>query len=100
MWAAHRITGLIILGFLIIHLYTLGSIIREEIVFDEIMRTMQRPIIKVGELIFLWVLLFHSLNGLRLIMINLFPGINHRAFAYCISIISLILVSISIPVIL
>lgn len=99
-WAAQRITGLILLGFLIIHLYTLSSIWGGETVYNHAMKSMERPLIKIGEVGLLWVMLFHSLNGFRLILINLFPGINHKRLAYSIPIISLLLVFISFPLIL
>jgi len=99
-WVAQRLTGLIILGFLIIHMYTLSSVTGGETAFDQTMKTMQTPLFKIAELILLWVVLFHGLNGLRLILLNLFPGINHKRLAYSFSLISLVLVIISIPIIL
>ena len=97
VWAAHRITGLLLLAFLIFHLFTLSSILRGGVAYDQILSFMESPIIKIGEIMLLWVVLFHSLNGFRLILFNLFPTINHKRFAYAISIVSLILVSLSIP---
>jgi len=99
-WAAQRITGFIILGFLIVHLYTLSSITGRKAAFEQVMKSMQGPIIKIGELILLWILFLHSLNGFRLLLVNLMPGINHKKLAYSVAIISLILVFISIPTIL
>jgi len=100
VWASQRVTGLIILGFLIIHIYTLSSILDGETAFDQTMRTLERPIYKLAELILLWALLFHALNGFRLILVNLLPGMNHKKLAYVFSLISLILVLISIPIFL
>ena len=100
VWAVHRITGLLLLVFLTFHLFTLSSIFKGEVAYDRILSFMESPVVKVGEIMILWVVLFHSLNGLRLILFNLFPTINHKRFAYSISIISLILVSLSIPFII
>ena len=100
VWAAHRITGLLLLAFLIFHLFTLSSILRGEVTYNRILSFMESPVLKVGEIMLLWVVLFHSLNGFRLILFNLFPTINHKRFAYSISIMSLILVSLSIPFII
>ena len=97
VWAAHRITGLLLLAFLIFHLFTLSSILRGEVAYDRILSFMESPIVKIGEIMLLWVVLFHSLNGFRLILFNLFPTINHKRFAYAISIVSLMLVSLGIP---
>ncbi len=100
VWAAHRITGLLLLAFLIFHLFTLSSILRGEVAYNRILSFMESPVMKVGEIMLLWVVLFHSLNGFRLILFNLFPTINHKRFAYSILIMSLILVSLSIPFII
>ena len=100
VWAAHRITGLLLLAFLIFHLFTLSSILRGDVAYNGILSFMESPVMKFGEIMLLWVVLFHSLNGFRLILFNLFPTINHKRFAYSISIISLILVSLSIPIII
>ena len=100
VWAAHRITGLLLLALLIFHLFTLSSILRGEVTYNRILSFMESPVLKVGEIMLLWVVLFHSLNGFRLILFNLFPTINHKRFAYSISIMSLILVSLSIPFII
>ena len=100
VWAAHRITGLLLLAFLIFHLFTLSSILRGDVAYNRILSFMESPVMKFGEIVLLWVVLFHSLNGFRLILFNLFPTINHKRFAYSISIISLILVSLSIPIII
>ena len=100
VWAVHRITGLLLLAFLIVHLFTLSSILRGAVAYDQILSFMESPVVKVGEIMLLWVVLFHSLNGFRLILFNLFPTINHKRFAYAISIISLIFISISVPFII
>jgi len=99
IWAAQRVTGIVIVAFLIVHLYTLGAIGGGEAAFDRIMQKMDSPLVKVGELILLWVLLFHALNGIRLILLNLVPTINHRRIAYWVPVISLILVLVCIPAI-
>jgi succinate dehydrogenase / fumarate reductase cytochrome b subunit len=98
MWAAQRITGVIIFGFLMYHLYTLSTIFESKAAFDQVMKRFQRPLIKFGELLLVWIILVHALNGLRLILLNLFPGLNHKQLAYYASGASLILFLCSIPV--
>ena len=97
-WAAQRITGVVILGFLIYHLYTLSAVFSGKAAYDEIMKRFQQPLIKFGELLLVWIILVHALNGIRLILLNLFPGLNHKRLAYFASGASLILILCSIPV--
>lgn len=99
-WVAQRITGLILLGFLFIHLYTLSSVLGGEATYNQAMKALERPLIKMGELFLVWVVLFHSLNGFRLILYNLFPALNHKGLAYSLSLISVLLCFFSIPLIL
>lgn len=82
MWLTHRVTGVLILLFLLAHLVDFTNL-----AFN--------PHMTVGELstlflgipnivlngIFLAVVLFHGLNGMRVIAIDLFPSLSkhHRA---------------------
>ena len=95
-WAAQRVSGFVILVFLIMHLYTLSSVRSGEEFFDKTMASMQSPLIKMGEVLLLWVLFIHALNGIRLILINISPAINHKSLAYWFLAISVILTITSI----
>lgn len=98
-WVLHRITGVALVAFLLAHLYTLSSVRGGEDVFDRTMQVLQGPLPKTGELLLLWVILFHGLNGLRLILINVIPRINHKITAYAVFALSVAAALISIPVI-
>ena len=98
-WAAQRVSGFVILVFLIMHLYTLSSVRSGEGFFDKTMASMQSPLIKMGEVLLLWVLFIHALNGIRLILINLLPAINHKALAYWCSLISVVMAVIAVFVV-
>ena len=100
VWAAHRVSGLLLLAFLILHLLTLSSVFQGEIAYDRIMRSMDRPLVKTGEIFLLWVALFHGLNGLRLILFNLMPAVQHRGLAYGVTIASFVLAVALIPFVL
>jgi len=96
-WAAQRITGLILLVFLFLHLYTLSSVLGGEGIYNQTMRALERPLVKAGELLLIWVTLYHVLNGFRLIFYNFFPALNHKALAYAVSFVSVLLCLLSIP---
>ena len=98
-WVLHRLTGLALVAFLLMHLYTLGSVQGGEAAFDQAMKALQRPLPKTGELLLLWAILFHGLNGLRLILINVLPRMNHKIMAYVVIAVSVAVVFISIPAI-
>ena len=98
-WVLHRLTGLALVAFLLVHLYTLSSVQGGEAAFDRAMKALERPLPKIGELLLLLAILFHGLNGLRLILINILPRVNHKIMAYAVIAVSVAAVLISIPVI-
>jgi succinate dehydrogenase cytochrome b556 subunit len=97
MWAAHRITGLILMVFFALHLFTLSAIFSGPLAYDQVFRSMEKPWIKIGEILLLWVVMFHSLNGCRLILFNLVPTLNHKRLAYSVPILSTFLALIGAP---
>jgi succinate dehydrogenase / fumarate reductase cytochrome b subunit len=97
-WAVQRVSGVVILIFLLMHLYTLSHVRGGQQFFDEVMVSMQNPLVRIGEILLLWVVFFHTLNGIRLILVTLVPTINHKSFAYWFVAISMILVAISVVV--
>ena len=96
-WAAQRITGLVLLGFLFLHLYTLSAALSGEDIYNQTMRALEPPLVKAGELLLIWVAAYHLLNGFRLVIYNLFPGLNHKVLAYVVLFVSALLCFSSIP---
>jgi len=97
VWVAQRISGIVIFFFLLFHLYTLSAIFSGKEAFDQTMLALNTPLIKAGELLLLWVVLLHGLNGLRLIWITFFPEKGHTALAYAVSLTSVLLTLLAIP---
>ena len=97
--AAHRITGIVLLGYFIVHLFTLGSVFDGIQAFDQKMESMKTPLIKTGEVLLVCIALFHCLNGLRLILINIFPEMNEKPIAYVSLTATIALTIIAIPLI-
>ena len=98
VWLAQRLSGFILIIFLFFHLWTLSAIFGGKEHFDQTMLAFNTPLIKAGELLLLWIILFHGLNGLRLIWITFFPEKDHTILAYAVSLASLLLCLLSIPV--
>ena len=98
-WALHRITGLLLVGYLVAHLSVLSSIGFGSASFDEIMRQFNRPVFKILELGLLWCVLYHALNGIRLVLLDLPWSLRLKQgilFASAVTL-SLIVVVVSIP---
>jgi len=73
-WVLHRATGLGILLFLIIHVVDTALVIYWPGLYDHALRIYQNPVFRVGELAIYFSVLFHALNGLRIIVQDFWPG--------------------------
>lgn len=83
-WAAHRITGVLILAFLFGHIvdtFTLGF---GPELYDETISLYQQWWFKPFEVMLIGAVLFHALNGLRIVLFDFWPSLalKQRAFAY------------------
>lgn len=74
-WAfvAHRITGFLVFFFLLLHIVDV-SLIAWPRLYDEVHELYGNVLLRVFEVGLLGALVFHSLNGLRIVMIDFFPG--------------------------
>ena len=74
-WAfvTHRITGFLVFFFLLLHIVDISLISRPSI-YDEVHELYGNVMLRLFEVGLLFGLVFHSLNGLRVVMIDFFPG--------------------------
>ncbi len=74
-WAfmAHRITGFLVFVFLLLHIVDVSLISRPEL-YDEVHALYGNVLLRLFEVGLLFALVYHSLNGLRIVMIDFFPG--------------------------
>jgi succinate dehydrogenase/fumarate reductase cytochrome b subunit len=64
------------------------------------MALMDTPTVRLLELLLVWLVLFHALNGLRLVALSLAPGLNQRGLSYAVVIGSALIVLVSLPLFL
>lgn len=100
MWAMHRITGIILVFYLFLHLFILSKVLAGPEPFNQVMRLFSNPFVRLLELVLVWVALFHGMNGVRLILLHLFPELNQRRLAYAFSAFTVIGVLVSLPLFL
>jgi succinate dehydrogenase / fumarate reductase cytochrome b subunit len=77
-WLLHRLTGLGITVFLGFHLYSQAEIYAGPEKFNQIMAFYQTPLIKVGEILLMAAILFHALNGLRIVIVDFGEGARYH----------------------
>jgi succinate dehydrogenase / fumarate reductase cytochrome b subunit len=74
MWALHRVTGLGILLFLLLHVVDIFLLTFGEEVFNELLVIYTSPWARVMEVFLLFGFLFHALNGLRIAVQDFWPA--------------------------
>lgn len=68
-WMAHRLSGLAILGYLVLHVWGLKALTDRE-AFNELIAGYHAPIFKLGEFLLLVAVAYHAMNGLRIVLID------------------------------
>ncbi|MDX1419521.1 MAG: succinate dehydrogenase, cytochrome b556 subunit [Rubricoccaceae bacterium] len=68
-WMLHRLTGLALVGYLVVHVWGLKAITNPE-AYNALIAGYHAPVFKVGEFLLLGAVAWHSLNGLRIVLID------------------------------
>ena len=68
-WMLHRLTGLALLGYLVLHIWGLKSITNPD-AYNALITEYHAPIFKVGEFLLLGAVVYHALNGMRIVLID------------------------------
>ena len=69
-WVAHRITGVLIFFFLFVHVLDTALVRVSPDAYDEVIATYKTPIVNLMEVGLVGAVLFHALNGLRIIAVD------------------------------
>lgn len=70
-YALHRLTGLGILAYFLMHIFVTGSRVGGPERWDSAMAFFDSPVFKVGEFMVFLAFAYHALNGIRLIFVEL-----------------------------
>jgi succinate dehydrogenase / fumarate reductase, cytochrome b subunit len=83
-WAAHRITGVLVVAFLFGHIVDTFAVGFGPHLYNETISLYKQWWFKPFEVALIAAVLFHALNGLRIILFDFWPGLalRQRAFAY------------------
>lgn len=69
-WVMHRITGVAIFFFLLVHILDTSLVRVSPEAYNSVIATYKTVIIGLGELGLVAAILFHALNGIRIILID------------------------------
>ena len=73
-WALHRVTGLALILYLALHVYSVSTLARGAESFDALMKIYASPLFKVGEVLIWGAFVFHALNGIRVVWMDFWGG--------------------------
>ncbi len=73
-WILHRVTGLGVLLFLALHIVDIFLLSLGPQIFNSLLVLYRSPVARVFDVFLLFGLLFHALNGLRIVVIDFWPG--------------------------
>ena len=73
-WAfiSHRVTGFLVFMFLMLHVVDV-SLVQDKHLYNEVHAVYGNVVLRVFEVSLLFALVFHALNGLRIVLIDFFP---------------------------
>jgi succinate dehydrogenase / fumarate reductase, cytochrome b subunit len=76
-FALNRLTGLILVGYLVAHFFVLGMLLRGEEGWNGLLELFGSTPFLVGDTLLIAAVAFHGLNGLRVIAMTLGFGTRH-----------------------
>jgi succinate dehydrogenase / fumarate reductase cytochrome b subunit len=83
-WAFHRISGVAIWAFVVLHVIDIYLVGGDPKAYNELLAIYASPIGRVGETLLGAGLLYHALNGVRIIVMDFWPPLTrfHRQLWY------------------
>ena len=88
-----RLTGVALVLYLFIHMWVIGSAMQGEVVFNARLDTVQTTFFKFMEILLLAGVIYHTLDGTRLLVVHQFGVTQYRkSLFYAVMVISAILI--------
>ena len=82
-WVLHRITGVAIFFFLLVHILDTALVRVSPEAYNAVMSTYKNPIMGLGELVLVGAIIFHALNGLRIILVDFWSkGVKYQRYMF------------------
>jgi len=88
-WLLHRVTGLGVLLFLLVHIADIALIGWGPQVFNKLLFLYREPPFRVGEVALAGAVLYHALNGIRITIIDFWPAATrvHKRLVYAVAVV-------------
>jgi succinate dehydrogenase / fumarate reductase cytochrome b subunit len=78
-WVAHRITGIAVFFFLLVHVLDTALVRVSPDAYDAVIATYKTPIVNLLEVGLVGAVLYHALNGIRIVLVDFWAqGPRHQ----------------------
>ena len=83
-WLLHRLSGVAVLLFLLLHILDTGLVLFGPEIYDKVVKIYVHPLFRVGEVGLAAAVIFHALNGIRITALDFWPELSgrHRELFY------------------
>lgn len=84
MWILHRVTGVGVLFFLLIHILDTALVLFGPEAYNHALNIYRHPLFRLSEIALFGAVLFHAINGVRIIIVDFWPNASryHRQMAW------------------
>jgi succinate dehydrogenase / fumarate reductase cytochrome b subunit len=69
-WVAHRVTGVLIFFFLLVHVLDTSLVRVSPETYNAVIGTYKNPVMGLGEAGLVAAITFHAFNGLRIVLVD------------------------------
>lgn len=84
-WVGHRLTGLVLVAYVFMHLSFLSTASMGEADFDSLMEVTSQPLFVAMDFLLIIVVIYHAMNGARVVLFDLGIGIRHQKLVFWIA---------------
>lgn len=81
-WVGHRLTGILLVGYVFLHLFFLSQASLNHDSFDELMETMSQPLFVFLDFLLVCAVIYHAMNGLRVVLFDMGIGIRKQKLVF------------------
>ncbi len=74
----HRFTGIVLVLYLFLHFYVLSYLARGEEAYKNVVNLMTSPVLELLEVALVAAVVYHGLNGVRLVLMSLNIGVKRQ----------------------
>ena len=84
-WIYHRVSGIALIAYLFLHIYSLSTLTSGKVAFETKMKSFLSPPFLLMEWFLFMIVLFHSLNGIRIVIVDWADGARYHKQLYRLS---------------